>query len=162
VLLHQLRIEHAGDDNGEIGHREAILAQEIHPHDVIIDHNELLRLGQRARAHLECGKAADRHSAVERPFDVLGGDRRSVLKGRVLLQLEGGGHVADIHVVGELHLELVALVVLHAVGQRLHLVADEPVVAVPRDLVARYVRAHPVNVDVVGSALGNDEERLLA
>jgi hypothetical protein len=29
----------------------------------------------------------------------------------VLLQLEGGGHVADVHVVGELHLELVAVVV---------------------------------------------------
>ena len=83
------------------------------------------------------GKAADGDGAVERPFHVLGGDRRAVLEDRVLLQLEGGRHVADVHVVGELHLELVAVVIRRAVRQRLHLVADEPVVAIPRHLVAR-------------------------
>ena len=54
VLLHQLGIQHAGHDHGEIGHREAILAQEIDANGMVVDHHELLGLGQRARAHLEC------------------------------------------------------------------------------------------------------------
>ena len=113
-------------------------------------------------AHLEGRKAADGDGAVERPFDVLGGDRRAVLEDRVLLQLEGGGHVADLHVVGEFHLELVAVVVRRPVRERLHLVADEPVVAIPRHLVARHVGADAVDVDVVGTALGDDQQGLLA
>jgi hypothetical protein len=47
---------------------------------VVVDHDELLGLGQRARAHLEGREAADRDGAVERPFHVLGGDRRAVVE----------------------------------------------------------------------------------
>ena len=119
-------------------------------------------LVERARAHLEGREAADRDGAVERPFHVLGGDRRAVVEGGVLLQLEGDRHVADVHVVGELHLELVAVVIGRAVRTGLHLVADEPVVAIPRHLVARHVGADAMDVDVVGPALGDDQQRFLA
>ncbi len=111
--------------------------------------------------HLEGREAADGDGAVERPFDVLRGDRRAVLELGVLLQLEGDRHVADLHVVGQFHLELVAVVVRNAVD-RLHLVADQAVVAIPRHLVARHVGADAVDVDVVGAALGDDQQRLLA
>ena len=129
---------------------------------VVVDDHELLGLGQRARAHLEGREAADGDGAVKRPLDVLGRHRRAVLKDRVLLQLEGDRHVADLHVVGELELELVAIVILRTVRQRFHLVADEPVVAIPGHLVARDVGAYAVDVDIVGAALGDDEQRLLA
>jgi len=128
---------------------------------VIIENDELLGLGQGARAHLEGGESADGNRAVEGPLHVLGGDRRAVVESGVLLELESHRHVADVHVVGKLHLELVALVVLHPVGERLHLVADQPVVAIPGDFVARHIGAHAVNVDIVGAALGHDEERFL-
>ena len=162
VLLHQLGIDDAGHDDREIGDGQAVLLQEVDAHGVVVDHHELLGLGHRAGAHLEGGEAADGDGAVERPLHVLGGDRRAVLELGVLAQLERGGHVADVHVLGQLHLELVAVVVLHAVRQRLHLVADEAVVAVPRHLVARHVGADAVDVDVVGTALGDDQQGFLA
>ena len=77
------------------------------------------------------------------------------------LQLEGGGHVADVHVVGEFHLELVAVVIGAAVRPGLHLVADQAVVAIPRHLVARHVGADAVDVDVVRTAFRDDQQRLL-
>ncbi len=160
ALLHQLRIDDAGHDDGEIGNRQPVLFGEIDPHGVVVDHDELLRLGQRARAHLEGRKAADADGAVERPLDVLGRDRRAVVKFRVLLQLEGHRHVADIHVFGELRLELVAVVIGHAAGTGFHLVADQAVVAIPRHLVARHVGADAVNVEIVGAAFGDDQQRL--
>ncbi len=135
---------------------------EVDPDGVIVDDHELLGLLQRSGAHLERREAANRHRAIERPLHVLSGDRRAVLEFCILAQLERGGHVADVHVLGQFHLELVAVVVLHPVGQRFHLVADEPVVAVPRHLVARHVGADAVNVDIVRPALGDDEQRLLA
>ena len=128
---------------------------------MVVDDDELLRLGQRAGTHLESRKAADRDGAVERPFHVLGGDRRAVLECRLTLELEGGRHVADAHVIGQFHLELVAVVIGRAVD-RLHLVTDQAVVAVPRDLIARNVGAHAMNVDVVRPAFGDDQQCLLA
>ncbi len=138
------------------------LRDEVDPDGVIVDDHELLGLLQRARAHLEGREPANGYGAIERPLHVLRGDRRAVLELGILAQLEGGGHVADVHVLRQLHLELVAVVVLHPVGQRFHLVADEAVVAVPRHLVARHVGADAVDVDIVRPALGNDEQRLLA
>ena len=161
LALHQFGIDHARHDHGEIGDSEPVLAQEIDADGVVVDHHELLRLGERAGAHLEGREAADRDGAVERPFDVLGGDRLAVLEGRVLLELEGDRHVADVHVVGELELELVAVVILRAVRQRLHLVADESVVAVPRHFVAGHVGADAVDVEIVWPAFGDDQQRLL-
>ena len=70
-------------------------------------------------------------------------------------------HVADVHVLGEFHLELVAVVIGRAVRPGLHLVADEAVVAIPRHLVARHVGADAVDVDVVRPAFGDDQQRLL-
>ena len=161
VLLHQLGVVDRRHDHREIGDGETVLAREIDAEGVVVDDDELLGLGERARAHLEGREAADGDGAVERPFDVLGGDRRAVLEGRVLLQLERRRHVADVHVLGEFHLELVAVVIRHAVRTGLHLVADEAVVAIPRHLVARHVGADAVDVDVVGSAFGDDQQRLL-
>ena len=65
------------------------------------------------------GKPPTDDGAVERPLHVLGGDRRAVVELGVLAQLEGDGHVADVPVLGELGRELVAVVGLRAVGQRL-------------------------------------------
>ena len=70
--------------------------------------------------------------------------RRAVLEDRVPAEPEGDRHVAGVHVLGELGLELVAVVGRHPVRTRLHLVADEPVVAVPRRLIARDVSADAV------------------
>ena len=39
--------------------------------------------------------------------------------------------------------------------------ADEPVVAVPRRLVAGHVGADAMDVDIVGTAFGNNEKGLL-
>ncbi len=44
-------------------------------------------------------------------FTSLRRDRRAVLEGRVLLQLEGHRHVADVHVVGQFGLEFVLVVI---------------------------------------------------
>ena len=162
VLLDELGVVDRGHDHSEIRQRETILAQEIDADRIVVDDHELLGLGQRARAHLEGREAADRNGAVEGPLDVLRRDWCALLEDRVLLQLESDRHVADLHVVGELEPELVAIVILHAVRQRLHLVADEPVVAIPGHLVAGDVGAHAVDVDIVGAALGDDEQRLLA
>ncbi len=161
VLLHQFGIDDAGHDDGEIGNGQPVLFQKIDAERVVVDDDELLGLGQRAGAHLEGREAADGHGAVERPFDVLGGDRRAVLEDGVLAQLEGHRHVADIHVLGELRLEFGLVVIRRAVRQRLHLVADQPVVAIPRHFVARHVGADAMDVEIVGSAFGNDEQRLL-
>ena len=74
--------------------------------------------------------------------------------------LKVGRHVADVHVVGELHLELVLVVIRLAVRAGLHLVADQAVVAIPRDLVARHVGADAVDVDIVRAAFRNDQDGL--
>ena len=108
LRLHQFGIEDAGHDDGEIGNRQPVLLHEVDAEGVIVDGDELLGLGQRAGAHLERREAADGDGAVERPFDVLGGDRRAVLEHGVLAQLEGHRHVADVHVLGELGLEFVS------------------------------------------------------
>ncbi len=160
VLLHQFGVDDAGHDDGEIGYRQAILPGKIHPHRAVVDDDELLGLGQRARAHLEGRKAADGDRAVERPFDVLGRDRRAVVEFGVLLQLEGHRHVVDLHVVGEFTLELVAVVIRHAAGTALHLVGDQAVVAIPRHLIAGHVGADAVDVEVVGTALRDDQQCL--
>ena len=55
--------------------------------------------------------------------------------------------------------ELVAVVILRAVRQRLHLVADESVVTVPRHFVAGHVGADAVDVEIVWSAFGDDQQR---
>ena len=158
VLLDQFGVDHAWDDHGQIGDRQPVLLQEIDAHGVIVDDDELFGLGQRAGAHLEGREAADADGAVERPLDVLGGDRRAVLEGGVLLQLEGGGHVADVHVFGEFHLELVAVVIGGAVD-RLHLVADQPVVAVPRHFISGHVGADAMDVEIVRPAFRDDQQR---
>ena len=160
VLLHQFGVDDAGHDDGEIGNRQPILLGKIDPHRVVVDDDELLGLGQRARAHLEGREAADADGAVERPFDVLGRDRRAVVEFGVLLQLEGHRHVVDLHVVGEFALELVAVVIGHAAGTALHLVADQAVVAIPRHLIAGHVGADAVDVEIVGAAFGDDQQRL--
>ena len=58
---------------------------------VVVDHRELLGLDQRSRRHLHRREAAGRDGAVERPFHVLGRDRRAVVEGGVLAQMEDVG-----------------------------------------------------------------------
>ena len=77
---------------------------------------------------------------------------RAVVEGRILLQLESDGHVPDLHVLGELHLELVAVVIGRAIRTGFHFVADQAVVAIPRDLIARHVGADAMDVDIVWPA----------
>ncbi len=161
MLLDQLRVHDDRHHHREVGDGEAVLLEKVDAESAVVDHDELLRLGHRPRTHLEGREAADGDGAVERPLHVLGGDGRAVLEGGVLLELEGDRHVADVHVVGKLHLELVAVVVRHAVD-RLRLMADEPVVAIPCHLVAGHVGADAVDIEVVGPALGNEQQRLLA
>ena len=129
---------------------------------MVVDGNELFRLFERARLHLEGREPADGHSAVQRPFHILRRHWCSVLDLRILAQLEGDGHVADVHVLGEFGLELVAVVVGRAVLAGLHLVADQAVVAVPRDLVAGDVGADAMDVEIVRTALGNDQQGLVS
>ena len=160
VLFHELGVHHAGHDDREIGYRQAVLLRKIHPHGVVVDHDKLLGLGQRARAHLEGREAANADGSVERPLHILGGHGRAVVKLRVLLQFEGHRHVADIHVFGEFSLELVAVVIGHAARTALHLVADQAVVAIPRHFVARHVGADAVDIEIVGAAFGDDQQRL--
>jgi hypothetical protein len=78
----------------------------------------------------------------------------------VLLQLERHRHVGDVHVLGEFALELVAVVIGHAARTALHLVADQPVVAIPGHFIAGHVGADAVNVEIVRPALGDDEKSL--
>ncbi|MEY9748986.1 hypothetical protein ABIF65_008360 [Bradyrhizobium japonicum] len=162
VLLHQLGIDDAGHDDREIGDRELVLLQEIDAHGVVVDHDELLRLGERARTHLEGREAADADGAVERPLHVLGGDGRAVVEFGVLAQPEGDRHVVDLHLLGELALELVAVVIGHAAGAGLHLVADQAVVAIPGDFIAGHVGADAVDVEIVRAAFRDDQQRLRA
>jgi hypothetical protein len=162
LRFHQFGIQYTRNDHGEIGDGQPVLLREIDAEGVVVDGDELVGLGQRAGAHLESGKAADGYGAVERPFDVLGGDRRAVLERGVLAQLESDRHVADGHVLGEFGLEFGLVVIGRTVRQRLHLVADQPVVAIPRHLVARHVGADAVDVEIVRSAFGDDEQRLRA
>src|SRR5205823_1127960 len=100
-------VDDARHDHCEIGHGEPILAREIDAEGVIVNDDELLRLGQRAGAHLEGREATHRHGAVERPFHVLGGDRCAVLEGRVLFEFERRRHRSDGEVVGQFAFELV-------------------------------------------------------
>lgn len=79
----------------------------------------------------------------------------------ILLERESHRHVADFHVVGELRLELVAVVVGRAVLVGFHLVADQAVVAIPRHLIARHGRADPVDIDIVRTAFGDNEQCFL-
>ncbi len=162
VLLHQAGVEHARHHHGDVGDGEAVLAQEVDAEGVIVHRDELLRLFERTSRHLECREAAHRDGTIEGPLHVLRGDGRAVLEFRILAQLEGDGHVADVHVLGKFHLELVAVVVLDAVRQRLHLMADEAVIAVPRHLVARHVGTATVDIDVVRAAFRHHQQRLLA
>ena len=160
ALLHQFRIDHAGHDDCEVRNCQAVLLGEVDANGLIIDDDELFGLGERAGAHLERRKTADGHRAIERPFHVLRRHRRAVVKLGILLQFEGHRHVADIHVVGEFALELVAVVIGDAAGAALHLMADQPVVAIPRHLVAGHVGADAVDVEIVGSTFGDDQQRL--
>ena len=162
MLLHQFGIDDARHDHREIGNGKPVLAREIDAEGVVVDDDELFGLGERTGTHLKCGEAADADGAIERPLHVLGGDRRAVLEGRLLLQFEGDRHVADVHVFGELGLELVLVVIRLAVRTGLHLVTDEAVVAIPRHFVSRHVGADAVNVEIVGAAFRDDQQRLLA
>ena len=159
ALLHQFGIDDAGHDHGEIGNRQPVLLGKVDAHGVVVDDDELLGLRQRTRAHLEGRETADADRAIERPFDVLGRHRRAVVEFGVLLQLEGHRHVADLHVLGEFGLELVAVVIGHAAGAAFHLVADQPVVAIPRHFIAGHVGADAVDVEIVGAAFGDDQQR---
>src|SRR6266849_2904257 len=162
VLLHQFRIDHAGHDHGEIGDRQAILLGKVHPHGVVVDDDERLGFCEGAGAHLEGRESADADGTVQRPLDVLGRHRRAVVKFCVLLQFEGHRHVADIHVFGEFGLELVAVVIRHAAGTAFHLVADQAIVAIPRHFIAGHVGADAVDVEIVGAAFRDDQQRLRA
>ena len=59
LLLDQFGVVDRRNDHREIGHGQAVLAQEIDANGVIVDHDELLGLCQRAGAHLEGREAAD-------------------------------------------------------------------------------------------------------
>ncbi|MGX1151381.1 hypothetical protein AB7M15_007203 [Bradyrhizobium ottawaense] len=142
------------------GNRQLVLFQEVDAHRVVVDHDELFGLGQRARAHLERRKAADADGAIERPFHVLGGNGRPVVEFGVLLQLEGDRHVVDPKLLGELALELVAVVIGHPAGAALHLVADQAVVAIPGHLIAGHVGADAMDVEIVRAAFRDDQQRL--
>ena len=162
IFFHQLGIENARHDHGEIGDGEPVLAGKVDTHSVVIDNHELFGFCERTRGHLECGKATDGHRAIKRPFDVFGCDRGAVLEDSILFQFESDGHVAELHVVGELHLELVFVVVGLPVRSGLHFVADQPVVAIPRHLVAGHVGADAMDVQIVRPAFGDDQQGLLA
>ena len=151
-----------GYDHREIGNGKSVLAREIYAEGIVVNDDELFGLGERTGTHLKCGEAADAHGAIERPLHVFGGDRRAVLEGRFLLEFEGDRHVADVHVFGELGLELVLVVIRLAVRTGLHLVTDEAVVAIPRHFVSGNVGADAVNVEIVGTAFRDDQQRLLA
>ncbi len=143
---------HAGHDHGEIGNRQAIFRAAKSTRTVLSSTTtNCSGLVERARAHLEGREAADADGAIQRPFHVLRRHRRAVVEGRVLLRLEGDGHVADVHVLGEFRLELVAVVIGHAARTAFHLVADQAVVAIPRHLVAGHVGADAMNVEIVGA-----------
>jgi hypothetical protein len=68
----------------------------------------------------------------------------------------------SLKVLGEFGLELVAVVIRHAAGTAFHLVADQAVVAIPRHLIAGNVGADAVDVEIVGAAFGDDQQRLRA
>ncbi|MGY3405145.1 hypothetical protein ACVWZV_001258 [Bradyrhizobium sp. GM5.1] len=101
-------------------------------------------------------------ASVERPLHVLGGHRRAVVEFGVLLQLEGDRPVVDLEVLGEFALELVAVVIGHAAGAGLHLVAEQAVVAIPGHLIAGHVGADAVDIEIVGAAFRDDQQRLRA
>ncbi|MET4835768.1 hypothetical protein ABIF44_005175 [Bradyrhizobium japonicum] len=61
---------------------------------------------------------------------------------------------------GELALELVAVVIGHAAGAGLHLVADQTVVAIPGHFIAGHVGADAVDVEIVRAAFRDDQQRL--
>ena len=66
--------------HAEIGQRQLVLAQKVDAEGVVVDGHELIGFFERAGLHLEGRKAADRYRAVERPFDVVGGDRGAVVE----------------------------------------------------------------------------------
>ena len=101
VLFQEPGIVDARHDHREIGDGQAVFLDEVDAHGVVVDHHELLFVEKRACLHLNGRKAADADGAVERPFDVCGGNRRAVLEFGFLFELEGDRHVADIHVFGE-------------------------------------------------------------
>ena len=162
VLLHQARVHHARHDDREVGQGQAILAQEIDPHRMIVDHHKLLGLFQAAGLHLEGWETADDDGSVQGPFHIRGADRGAVLEGGVAAQLEGHGHVADGHVLGQFGHQFVAVVIWRAVRPGLHAVGDQPVIAIPRHLVAGDVGADPVDVQIVGTAFGDDQQGFVA
>ncbi len=133
VLLREFRIDDERHHDGDVEQQHLVLADVVDAEGVVVDHDELLRLLQRARRHLEGRKAADLHRAVERPFHVLGGDRRAVVEFRVLAQLEGAGHAVgcDLPAFGKLGRELFAVVGRRAVRKRLRRIGQQPVVAIP-------------------------------
>ena len=116
VLLDQLGIVDRRHDHREIGDREPVLRDEVDADGVVVDDDELLGLGRASPR--PSGRSGSRRRVTARSsdhFTSLAVTGVPSWKVGVLLQLEGGGHVADVHVVGELHLELVAVVVRHAV-----------------------------------------------
>ncbi|MGY3462410.1 hypothetical protein ACVWW5_007860 [Bradyrhizobium sp. LM3.4] len=78
----------------------------------------------------------------------------------VLLQREGDRHVVDLEIFGELTPKLVAVVIGHAAGAALHLVADQAVVAIPGHFIAGHVGADAVDVEIVGATFRDDQQRL--
>jgi hypothetical protein len=124
------------------------------PKGVVVDRDKLLGFLQRSRLELEGRHAADRDGAIERPFDIRGGDRRAVVESRVLAQFKRRRHVAEVPGLGEFRLELGIVVMIVAVFVFSDAVSHQPVVAVPRRLVTGPVRADAHDVEVVGTALG--------
>ena len=162
LLLQKLGVVDRRHHHGDVRHRQIVLADQVDPERVIVDGDELLGLLQRARFHLEGREAADRDRAVIGPLHVLGRDRRAVVEGRVLAQLEGDRGRRDVPVLGQFRRVLVAVVGLHTVRQRLDRVRDQPVVAVPGHLIAGPVGADAVHIEIVRAAFAERQQRLLA
>ena len=87
--LGELGVDDFGDRHRQIRQYELVGAWEVDAEGVIVDDDELIGRFHLAGAHLDRREAADRNRAVERPFDVLGGDRRAVVESGVLAQMEG-------------------------------------------------------------------------
>jgi hypothetical protein len=160
VLLDQFRMHDDRNNHRKIGNRQSIFAQEIDTDGVVVNDDKLFRLFERTRLHLESRKTADGDGTIQRPLHVFRGDLGTVVEGRVLAELEGRRHVADLHIFSELRLKLVLVVILDAVRQLLHFVADQARVAIPRHFVARHVGADTMNVDVIRPAFRDDQHCL--
>ena len=163
VFLGQFRIDDDRHRDREVRHGQLVVSIQGEFERVIVDDRELLGLDHAARGHLHGGKAAGRHGAVERPFDVLGGHRRAVVEGRVLAQVEdiGLAVVGRFPALGEFRRDRVLVVGPGPIRQGLLAVADEPIISLPVDHAAVIVGRGNHRVEPVRPLFGDHDQRVL-